>query len=144
MRTYPTNSPEAAVRIIALAMLADGNVCKSELGMLERVGAHSQLGLTPKQLHTVLHTLCEDLLVTSHGDWESACRVSAETFETVMAEVTDEDLRAKVLRLCAAVIAADEQVTENESKVLASVVERWRRPYNLIKPGDLSGHPLQA
>lgn len=144
MRTYPTNSPEAAARIIALAMLADGNLCKSELDMLERVGAHSQIGLTPKQLHAVLHSLCEDLLVTSHGDWESACRVSADTFEAVMAEVTNEELRAKVLRLCAVVIAADEQVTENESKILASVVERWRKPYNLLKPGDISGRPLHA
>ena len=138
MRTYPTNSPEAAARIIALAMLADGHLCKSELDMLERVGAHSQLGLTPKQLHHVLHTLCEDLLATSHGDWESACRVSAETFGAVMAEVTDADLRAKVLRLCAVVIAADEQVTENESRLLAAAIEQWREPYNLLKTGDIT------
>lgn len=138
MRTYPTNSPEAAARIIALAMLSDGHLCKSELDMLERVGAHSQLGLTPKQLHDVLHTLCEDLLATSHGDWESACRVSAETFSAVMAEITDADLRAKVLRLCAIVIAADEQVTENESRILAAAVEQWREPYHMLKSGDIT------
>lgn len=139
MRTYPTNSPEAAARIIALAMLADGHLCKSELDMLERAGAHSQLGLSPTELHAVVHMLCEDLLATSYGDWESACRVSVETFSAVMAEITDADLRSKVLRLCAIVIAADEQVTENESRVLAAAIEQWHKPYNLIRPGDISG-----
>jgi len=138
MRTYPTNSPEAAARIIALAMLADGHLCKSELDLLERVGAHGQLGLSPKELHTVLHTLCEDLLATSFGDWESACRISAETFSAVAAEITDADLRAKVLRLCAAVIASDEHVTENESRVLAAAVAQWREPCNLPRSGDIS------
>lgn len=138
MRTYPTNSPEAAARIIALAMLADGHLCKTEMDMLERVGAHSQLGLSPKQLHAVMHTLCEDLLATSHGDWQSACRVCPDTIAALMSEITDADLRAKVLRLCAVVIAADEQVTENESRVLAAAVEQWRRPYNPLTSGDIS------
>ena len=31
MRTYPNNSPQAAARIVALAMLADGQVCKAEI-----------------------------------------------------------------------------------------------------------------
>lgn len=136
MRTYPTNSPEAAARIIALAMLADGHLCKSELDLLERAGAHSQLGLSPNGLHAVLHTLCEDLLATSHGDWENACRVSAETLSAVTAEITDADLRAKVLRLCAAVIASDEHVTESESRILDAVVAQWRETGNLPRPGD--------
>ena len=139
MRTYPTNSPEAAARIIALAMLADGNLCQSELEMLERAGGHSQLGLSPEESHAVLHALCEDLLATSHGDWGSACRVSAETFSALMAEITDANLRAKVLRLCAVVIAADEQVTENESRLLAAAVEQWRKAYNPLLTGDISG-----
>ena len=31
MRSYPRNSPQAATRILALAMLADGHQCASEL-----------------------------------------------------------------------------------------------------------------
>ncbi len=138
MRTYPTNSPEAAARIVALAMLADGHLCKSEMDMLEHVGAHTQLGLTPKQLQTVMHALCEDLLVTSHGDWERACRVDPATLAALMAEIDDDDLRAKVLRLCAVVIAADEQVTENESRVLAAVMDQWRPLYKALTRGDIS------
>lgn len=143
MRTYPTNSPEAAARIVALAMLADGNLCKTEMDMLERIGAHSQLGLTQKQLHGVMHTLCEDLLATSHGDWESACRVSPATITSLMHEIDDAELRSKVLRLCALVIAADELVTENESRILSAAVDQWRQPPNALRRGDISAQPLQ-
>ena len=48
MRTYQNNSPQAAARIVGLAMLADGNVCKAELDVLDRLGAHQQLGLQPE------------------------------------------------------------------------------------------------
>ena len=44
MRTYPNNSPQAAARIVALAMLADGHLCKTELDLLERMDAIARLG----------------------------------------------------------------------------------------------------
>ena len=45
MRSYPTDSPQAAARIVTLAMLADGAVCRAEVDALERSGVHEQLGL---------------------------------------------------------------------------------------------------
>ena len=33
MRTYPTNSPQAAGRIVALALLADGHLSKAEVDL---------------------------------------------------------------------------------------------------------------
>jgi len=127
MRTYQTNSPQAAARIVALAMLVDGNLCKTELDALDGVDAHMQLGLLPAELHAVVHALCEDLLSTSHGTWGSACRVDPGTLAALMAEIDDPGLRAKVLRLCATVIAADEHMAEGETVFLAAVVGHWRR-----------------
>lgn len=51
MRTYPRNSPQAAARIVALAMLADGHVCRSEIEALERCDAAARLGLSRASLH---------------------------------------------------------------------------------------------
>ncbi|MEY4754847.1 MAG: hypothetical protein RJA44_2522, partial [Pseudomonadota bacterium] len=62
MRIYPTNSPEAATRIVALAMLADGYLSPSELAVLDRQRAHEQLGLGYDRIDAVLHGFCEDLL----------------------------------------------------------------------------------
>ena len=133
MRTYPNNSPQAAARIVALAILADGHLCKSELDALDGVDAHTQLGLRTMELHAVLRSLCEDLLTGSHPDWEAACRVDPGTLTALMAEIDDPHLRAKILRLCAMVIAADEHVTESEAVFLAAAVDGWRLP------GDKSG-----
>lgn len=36
MRHYPTNSPEALARVVAIAMMADGAIDSSKLKSLER------------------------------------------------------------------------------------------------------------
>ena len=69
MRTYRINSPQAAARIVGLAMLADGHMCKAELDVLDRLGVHHQLGLHAEELHVVVHALCEDLLGAAVEHW---------------------------------------------------------------------------
>ena len=54
MRTYPSNSPQAAARIVALTVLADGDISKTELELLDRLAVHEQLGLDRDELHDVL------------------------------------------------------------------------------------------
>ena len=44
MRNYPANSPQAAARIVALTMLADGYLSKAELDAMERHGGYRLLG----------------------------------------------------------------------------------------------------
>ncbi len=98
MRSYPRNSPQAAARIVALALLADGNLCKSELEALERHGAHAQLGLSPAELHTVVHDLCQDLLAASDLAWGGSSQVDPRTLAGMLAEVQDPQLQLKVLQ----------------------------------------------
>ena len=125
MRTYPRNSPEAAARIVALAMLADGHLGKAELDAVSRLGGHEQLGLDPAQLRAVMHTFCEDLLAAAHGSWADACRIDPHTLAELMAEIDDAELRRKVLRLCVAVVESDGHVADVESIVLVAAVEQW-------------------
>ena len=54
MRPYPVNSARAAARLIALAVLADGHLSTSELGLLERMNAANRLGLTREQFSEVV------------------------------------------------------------------------------------------
>ena len=125
MRTYPHNSPQAAARIVALASLADGHLCQTELDVLDRLDAHRQLGLQRDELHAVMHGFCEDLLSSSHASWADACRVDPRTLDALMAEVDDPGLRRKVLHLCIAVVEADETLADGESMVLIAAVEQW-------------------
>ena len=127
MRHYPKNSPQAAARIVALALLADGHVCKRELQLLDQAGAHEQLGLTREELHKVVQTFCEDLLIAAQLSWDTACRVDAATMAEMMAEVDDPALWSKVMHLCDEVIDSDGHVSDGESIVIRAAAEHSQR-----------------
>jgi len=125
MRTYPIDSPQAAARIVALTLVADGHVFDAELGLLDRVGAYRQLGLDHEQMQIVLRGFCEDLLQAHSSQGADACVVDPRTLSQLMAEIENPSLRATVLRLCVAVAEADDHVAEGESIVLVSAMEQW-------------------
>lgn len=140
MRTYPLNSPRAAARIVALTMLADGNLCQTELDVLERLGAAGRFGLTAPVLRAVVRELCEDLLSGSHHTWTSTCAIDRPTLAALMAEVDDPYLQADIVRMCAAVAAADAHNAEGEAIIMDALAEHWRMS-GIVSP-PLSG-PLQ-
>jgi uncharacterized tellurite resistance protein B-like protein len=125
MRTYPQNSPQAAARVVALTLLADGQLQRVELDMLDRLGAHAQLGLARAELQEVIHTFFEDLRETVRLSWADGCLLSPRTIRQLMDEVDDPGLRLEVLRLCAALVEADGHVAEGEAMVLMAAVEQW-------------------
>lgn len=125
MRHYPQNSPQAGARILALASLSDGNVSTIEVETLDRLQAHHQLGMERTELHQVMNTLCEDLLMAARGDFQEACQLDARTLSELMAEIDDPDLRLKLLHLCAAVVEADGHLAEGETMVMEAAVEHW-------------------
>lgn len=134
MRSYPLDSPQSAARIVALTMIADGHLAKAELDVLERCGAHEQLGLSRDALHGVLHDFCEDLLASAHLTWSDACRLDPRTLAQLMAEVADPALRLKVLQLCLKIVQADDHVDDGESIVLGAAVEHWGLHREMFEP----------
>lgn len=134
MRNYPANSPQAAARIVALTMLADGNLSKSELDALERHGGYRQLGLEPEQLHDVLLALCEDLLHSANLAWADACRIDPYTLGRLMQEIDDPELRRRVLALCVQVVEADAHVSDGETLMLTQAVEYWGLQSQVLQP----------
>ena len=133
MRSYPRNSPQAAARIVALTLLADGNLCKSELETLTRMDAHQQLGLSPAELHEVVHNLCQDLLAAGDMSWGGSSQLDARTLAGLMKEVQDPQLQLKVLKLCVAVVETDDHVAEGESAVLTAAFTHWGLPQTWLQ-----------
>lgn len=125
MQPYPRNSPQAAARIVALAALADGHLCRAELDVLDRRLVDAQLGLTRTELLIVVNTLCEDLLTATYLSWSDVCCVDQRTLAELLAEVDDPDLRIKVLSLCIDLVEADGQVAQGEAIVIGAAVEHW-------------------
>lgn len=125
MRNYSVDSPQAAARIVALTLVADGDIGDAEIEWLDRLAVHEQLGLTRLELHAVLDAFCEDLLSSGQLKWADACPVDERTLGDLMADIEDPALRLEVLRLCVELAEVDSHVDEGESIVLVAAVEHW-------------------
>ncbi|MEO8311629.1 MAG: TerB family tellurite resistance protein [Caldimonas sp.] len=125
MRSFPCDSPQAAARIVALTVLADRDIGKTELDLLDRLVVHEQLGLDRQEFHDVLDSLCEDLLSSDQLQWADACPVDDRTLVELMGEIENPALRRKLLRLCIEIAEADAQVNDAEAIVLTAAVEHW-------------------
>lgn len=123
LRAYPRNSAEAAARIVALALIANGRVKAAETAALDALDGPERLGLSRARWHGVIHDLCADLLGPARfGD--EGC-IPSELLERMLDEVEDDSQRRLVLRLCSAIVHADRQVDDAESFVLLAAIERW-------------------
>ncbi|MDO9505329.1 MAG: TerB family tellurite resistance protein [Hydrogenophaga sp.] len=122
-RSYPHNSPEAAARIVAVALIANGEIKAVEMAALNAHVSHERLGMTEAQWHGVVHDLCADLLRSARSDDES--RVSDEMLGHMLREVDDDSTRRAVLKLSCAVVYADGHVEVGESFVLLAMSEHW-------------------
>lgn len=125
MRSYPRNSPEAAARIVALVLISDGHVCRSEIETLHRLQIERELGLAPGCFARVIQTLCEDLLMAAHGGGSMMCSVDASTLSALMSEVDAPALQRTVLRLAGAAAQADRHLADAEALVMAAAREQW-------------------
>ena len=125
MRSYPANSPQAAARIVALTVVADGDIGDAEIEWLDRLVVHEQLGLARHELHALLDLFCEDLLSSDQLKWADACPVDERTLADLMGEIQDPALRLKLLHLCVELAEVDARVDEGESMVLVAAVEHW-------------------
>jgi len=125
MRIYPCNSPQAAARIVSLTVLADRDIGKAELDLLDRLAVYEQLGLERLEFHAILDRLCEDLLSSGQLQWADACPVDDRTLAALMSEIEDVPLRRRVLGLCIEISQADEYVAEGEEIVLGAAVNFW-------------------
>lgn len=136
MRSYPVNSPQAAARIVALTVVADGDIGDAEIKWLDRLAVHEQLGLARHELHALLDTFCEELLSSDQLKWADACPVDERTLADLMGEVQDPALRLKLLRLCVELAEVDAHVDDGESSVLVAAVEHWGLHREMFRPSS--------
>jgi hypothetical protein len=125
MRSYPRNSPEAAARIVALVLIADGHVCRSEFDVLNQLDGPRELGLEPDGLPRIVQSLCEDLLMVAYAGGSMMASVDDSALASLMAEVDEPALQRKVLRLAVAAARADEHLADGETLVLEAARRHW-------------------
>jgi hypothetical protein len=134
MRRHPLNSPQAAGRLLALLLIADGKVARCEMDVLGRLEAEAVLGLAPGELQRLVLEAQEDL--PSRG--ESPAMMDETCLASLFAEVDDPALQHRVLRLAIAAAGADHQVAEAEAYLIGAAGWHWRlyRERKRPEPGD--------
>ena len=125
MRSYPRNSPEAAARIVALVLISDGHVCRSEVETLQQHRIEHELGLAPGAFAAVMKTLCEDRMMGGHDCATTLCNVDKGALAALLAEVDRPGLQATVLRLCQAAALADDYLADTEARIVAAALRQW-------------------
>lgn len=125
MRPYPRNSPQAAARIVALTLLADGQLQRAEMSSLETLGVAARLGLRRYELHAVVHDFCADLIENARDDRDDDCRITPALIGLLLADIDDLALQRRVLALCAGVARADGRLDDGESIVIGAAIEQW-------------------
>ncbi|HSO06212.1 MAG TPA: TerB family tellurite resistance protein [Pelomicrobium sp.] len=124
MRPYPTNSPRALARVVAMAIVTDARLDHRELQVLDDLDAYAILGLTRAEFLEVVHQYCQDLLAEGSGA-ERIRLLDPQRIGRVLDEVTDPRLRVRVCGLLLNVCDADGRFHEAELAFLHQVLERW-------------------
>lgn len=122
MRYYPPNSPEAAARLLALTMIADGDVCRAEVEALERLDVEASLGLPSGVLGAVLRDLREDLRQAATEDLGGG--VDDALLDTLVCDVDDPALQRQLFTAVSVAAAADGFLADGELRVL-DAMHRW-------------------
>ena len=126
MKSYAVNSPEAAARVLAMAMLADGQYSMTEIRALDRQQVPTRLGLSPEAFKTVVDSFCEDLLVSNSEQWTG--EVDPATRQQLMDEITDRGLQDLILQQCEGLMLSDGHLADGEVALLDALGTAWRRP----------------
>jgi len=127
---------EAAARVLALLVSANGRVDPRELRMLDELDAYGRL-------HIARERFVELAEVSVDGFGSEVCDSgwmpgdAIAEIDELLDEVVDPALRLLVCRLAAAVITADGCVSSGERAVYDHVLSRWHLTQSMVSKAIL-------
>lgn len=129
MRQYQTDSPEAMARIIALSMLVDGGLDKTELDVINRYEVLEHIGMSDTTFNNIVQELCEDMLQSMPGYHlgriELDDELAEQCIDDMLAEIQDPRQRQFLLDVMLAVVDADHYLSEGETILLSRAMQCW-------------------
>lgn len=125
MRTYPTNSPKAMSRLLALAMIVDGRIAPQELKSLHRSGVLGALRVSEDTFDDTAGELTQDLLASSADRASGMVEIEPVTIDRLLGEVQDPALRATVLKGMLEIVRADSVIDHRERRLLRRAMHAW-------------------
>lgn len=121
MRSYPSDSPQAVSRLLALSVIIDGGGSPLEIAATYRLGILDYAGIQEDLFDQVLHEMCTDLPTTPDG----LVKVETEMIDQLLAEIVRPDLRLGLWKAMWQLVYADEDLADAEIALLLRVTSTW-------------------
>lgn len=125
MRHYPSDSPEAMGRLVALTLMADGAIDASELKQLDHKDTVRRLGLNEASFDKLIHELCDDMLSSAHRTPAGHLELDVKSIDLLLAEVEHPLLQKQVLRMMLDIVNADSELSGGEAVLVAEAMKFW-------------------
>lgn len=125
MRKYTNNSPEAGARVVAMALMADGAIDRSEVLLLERQDVIARLGLGAEQFDSIYYEFSTDMLATAQRNASGRLELGKPAMKALLDEISDPLLQRKILRIMLDIVNADRRLTADEAVLIALALECW-------------------
>lgn len=135
MRNYPIDGPQAKARIIALALLADGGLDKSEIEFLDSRDIVDRLGIAQEAFDKVMRQFCED--VEQYGILQANGQLDlwSPAIKQILDEVRQPKERQALLRTIFDIVLADRNLSLGEAQLTALAMSHWGiRAHELAAP----------
>ena len=124
MRNYSPNSPEAIARLLAIFMIADGNMDPRELELLEKLHVYHLINLPRKQFAQVLRDVCDDISDEASDDG-SIKLLERERIDNLLSDVTDRRKRILTCVLAMDISKSDGTISDSEMALLSHMMKSW-------------------
>ncbi len=122
-RGYDT--PDAAARVLVLAIVADGRLGACEVQALDDADAYARLGLDRDGFYRVMRAVCADLLDRQCATGDSMFKLDGPVAQAWIDQVRTPRLRQTVLELAFEVIRSDGVLHPGESRIFWQAMDRW-------------------
>ncbi|WP_020656255.1 tellurite resistance TerB family protein [Massilia niastensis] len=125
MRTYPTNSPKAICRLLALTMIVDGHLAPRELKALHHSGLLRRLEVSEDTFDETVGELCQDLLASSADPDAGMVEIEPELLDRLLDEIDSPLLRICLLKGMLEIARADAVIDHRERRLLRRATYAW-------------------
>ena len=125
MKNYPTNSPEALARILAMFMITDGEMEAREIESMESLNVYEIIGLSRKRFIEVLAMYCDYVSDEAENDG-TIHLLSPQRVNEVLDVITDRSKRLLCCAIALDICKADSAISDPEMLLLRHMMQHWQ------------------
>jgi uncharacterized tellurite resistance protein B-like protein len=129
MRTYPTDSPKAVSRLLALTMIVDGHLAPSELKAMRAASIPGHDALDEDGFDEVVRELCEDLLASAARRCSEEVEIDIRLLDSLLGEVENQALRMSLMKAMLDIVHADSVLDARETLLIERAFKAWSGPH---------------